>query len=69
MMREALARLDRKANKHSETFGTAKQSLGGFWNSFGAKTAVEAALENLEPSEDKGLVVGGRGLEPRTFCL
>jgi integrase len=26
MMREALARLDRKANEHSETFGTAKPS-------------------------------------------
>ena len=30
MMREALARLDRKANEHSETFGTAKPSQANF---------------------------------------
>src|SRR5690348_5919198 len=68
MMREALAPLDRKANEHGEAFRTAKLNQANF-GTFGTKTAVEAAMKKLEPLKRNGFVVGGRGLEPRTFCL
>jgi integrase len=45
MMREALARLDRRANEHGKTFGTSRSNRD-FWNSFGTFSTFGLAMKN-----------------------
>ena len=58
-MREALLRLDRKANEHDESFGTAKANPGNFGTVLVHPGVIEAAMEGMAAMKRNGLS-GGR---------
>jgi integrase len=63
MKREALAKLNRQANEGGLSFGTVEDHRRVKWDTKAMEQRQTTLLESGR------IVVGGRGLEPRTSCL